>query len=396
MVLSFLPFYLNPFPSPAKDLPKIAVWDLSPGDIKPTYAQDLTLILVSEVSKLEKYEVYSQENVRTLAGWTAQRMTLGCTDAKCLTALGQMDIAKLISGRVGKIGNRYTISLNLFDTQNTKAEKSISEFCRSEDELIELVQQGVRKLLGASIEPLIPPKPEPPGKPGKKVPIHRSLFPAPASFLHDITYDGEYLWALKDNGTVYKLNTQTGAVVSSFRLIQGNPKANSSGITWDGDYLWLSKEDRYYQIDVTSSISGGTTRASVLREIIVPPSLGGRLEWDGSCFWTHDSRRIFRVSKNGEINRTLDIPESIKRWVDGGIAFDGKNLWIPVNRLAPEVRVYQIDPLTGRILRSYKQNHYDPSCSNVVGLAVDRSNSRIFNYVFPYGPIYLVDSVSLK
>ena len=141
--------------SAGKDLPKIAVWDLAPGDIKPAYAQDLTSILVSEISKLDKYEVYSQQNVRTLAGWTAGRMQLGCTDTKCLTALGQMDIAKLISGRVGKIGNRYSVSLNLFDTQNTKSEKSISEFCRSENELIELVQVAVRKLLGVEILPSV-------------------------------------------------------------------------------------------------------------------------------------------------------------------------------------------------------------------------------------------------
>jgi formylglycine-generating enzyme required for sulfatase activity len=137
---------------PAKDLPKIAVWDLTAGNIPPTHAQDLTSILVSEITKLKKFEVYSQENVRTLAGWTAERMKLGCTDTQCLIALGQMDIAKLISGRVGRIGNTYSISLNFFDTQNARAVNAISEFCRSEDELIELIQLAVRKLLGEPLE----------------------------------------------------------------------------------------------------------------------------------------------------------------------------------------------------------------------------------------------------
>jgi hypothetical protein len=136
--------------SPGKELSKLAVWDLSAREVKATYAQELTSILVSEISKLERYEVYSQENVRTLAGWTAERMTLGCTDTKCLTALGQMDVGKLISGSVGKIGDTYSISLNLFDTQKVKAERSISEFCRTENELIGLLQQGVRKLLSAA------------------------------------------------------------------------------------------------------------------------------------------------------------------------------------------------------------------------------------------------------
>jgi formylglycine-generating enzyme len=146
--LFFLPVICS-----AKELPKVAVWDLEPREVKPTYARELTSILVSEISKLENYEVYSQDHVRTLAGWTAERMTLGCTDTKCLTALGQMDIAKLISGSIGKIGNRYSVSLNLFDTQNARSEKSVSEFGRSEDELIDLVQVAVRKLLGIEVAP---------------------------------------------------------------------------------------------------------------------------------------------------------------------------------------------------------------------------------------------------
>ena len=143
--------------SSGAELPKVAVWDLASGDLKAVYAQDLTLVLVSEIAKLKKYEVYSQENVRTLAGWTEERMKLGCTSTQCLTALGQMDIAKLISGRIGKVGNRYSVSLNLFDTQNAKAENAVSEFGSSENELIDLVQVAARRLLGVEI---VPPKAE--------------------------------------------------------------------------------------------------------------------------------------------------------------------------------------------------------------------------------------------
>ncbi len=51
----------------AKELPNIAVWDLGAGNPTLSYAQDLTSILVGEISRAEEYEVYSQENVRTLA-----------------------------------------------------------------------------------------------------------------------------------------------------------------------------------------------------------------------------------------------------------------------------------------------------------------------------------------
>jgi peptidyl-prolyl cis-trans isomerase B (cyclophilin B) len=149
VLLFLLPvfFSLFRFAADGKEIPKVAVWDLAAREVKASYAQELTSILASEVAKLNQYEVYSQENVRTLAGWTEERMKLGCTGTQCLTALGQMDIAKLISGSVGRIGNRYSISLNLFDTQNARAENMVSEFCGSEDELIELVQTAVNKLL---------------------------------------------------------------------------------------------------------------------------------------------------------------------------------------------------------------------------------------------------------
>ena len=149
--LAFILFWI-PSLSISKDLPKVAVWDLDAGNIQPSYAQDLTSVMIREIRKLGKYDVYSQGNVGTLAGWTAKRMQLGCTDPKCLTALGEIDITRLISGRVEKIGTRYTVSLNLFDTQNAKSEKAVSEFCESEDELIVVLQMGVRKLLGEPLE----------------------------------------------------------------------------------------------------------------------------------------------------------------------------------------------------------------------------------------------------
>lgn len=165
LFLVFLAFL--PAISTAKELPKVAVWDLDPVNTPPAHGKQLTSFVVSEISKLKKYEVYSQENVRTLAGWTAERMKLGCTDTQCLTALGQMDIAKLISGSVGKIGKRYTVSLNLFDTQKARAENAISKTCESEDELIELIQASVRELLGESPATQAPAKAEPPA-PGAK------------------------------------------------------------------------------------------------------------------------------------------------------------------------------------------------------------------------------------
>ena len=148
--------------------------------------------------------------MRTLAGWTAERMKLGCPDTQCLVALGQMDVAKLISGSVGKIGKRYTVSLNLFNTQNARAENAISKTCESEDELIELIQASVRELLGESPVALAPAKAEPPA------PVRR---PSPPSG-REIGRDGRFI--AYNNGTV--LDTRTNLMWAE--------KDNGSDIKW--------------------------------------------------------------------------------------------------------------------------------------------------------------------
>jgi len=183
LFLSFIFFY-GPPAAMGKEIPKIAVWDLAPRNTPASHAEELTSFVVSEITKLKKYEVYSQENVRTLAGWSADRMKMGCTDTKCLLALGQMDIAKLVSGSVGKIGKRYTVSLNLFDTQNARSENALSRTCESEDDLIELIQASVRELLGEAVTAQAPAKAQPPAAqiPAKPEP------PAPAAR----TAPGEY------------------------------------------------------------------------------------------------------------------------------------------------------------------------------------------------------------
>jgi formylglycine-generating enzyme required for sulfatase activity len=91
-----------------------------------------------------------------VAGWNTEKINLGCTDITCLKSLGQIGIAKLITGSVGKIGNIYAISLNLFDTQSTKMENGVSEVCGLEDALAAKFQSAVRKLFLTQSESLPP------------------------------------------------------------------------------------------------------------------------------------------------------------------------------------------------------------------------------------------------
>ena len=86
--LCFLFFACSPPLFSGKELPWVAVWDLEPMNTPATHARQLTSFIESEITNLKKYEVYSQESMRTLAGGNAQQMQLDCADTKCLTALG--------------------------------------------------------------------------------------------------------------------------------------------------------------------------------------------------------------------------------------------------------------------------------------------------------------------
>jgi hypothetical protein len=109
-----------------------------------------------------------------------------------------MDIAKLISGRVAKIGNRYSVSLNLFDTQNARAEKSVSEFGRSEDELIDLVQVALRKLLGVEVSPTrVEQRPSPAS--GREIGRDERFIAYNNGTVLDTRT--KLMWAAKDNGS---------------------------------------------------------------------------------------------------------------------------------------------------------------------------------------------------
>ena len=108
-----------------------------------------------------------------------------------------------------------------------------------------------------------------------------------------------------------------------------------------------------------------------------------------------ESASTFQQACTPCVIETVPIPDTILPNCEDGLGHDGTNLWIPVTRLAPEVRVYEIHPSSGNILRSYLQNHYNPASSNVIGLAYDSINNLIYNQVYPYGPIYAVDASTL-
>jgi hypothetical protein len=215
------------------------------------------------------------------------------------------------------------------------------------------------------------------------------IIKTPATFLHDISFDGAHLWAVAHNAVVFKIDPRTGTTLGKFKFVQDPEGGNPQGTTGQNNLLWVSRGNSYFRIDGGRALQQGSSQGCVIQKVDAPRKLIGRLSWCRGGFWTHNSRRIYLVDHSGGITRSIPIPGTMLENVDGGIAFDGVSLFIPVNRLAPKVRIYRIDPCSGEITASYVQRHFNPSISNLVGLAADERNGILYNYVFPYGPIYI-------
>lgn len=117
-----------------------------------------------------------------------------------------------------------------------------------------------------------------------------------ACWLHDIAFDGEYLWVTKDNGTVYQFDPDTGQRVGSFigpggitDPYGGGP--NLQGITHDGRYFWFtrgagdgSNNQRFYKVDPEIALPDGTSDNAIVDYFDLP--FASMLASDGRYLWT--------------------------------------------------------------------------------------------------------------
>ncbi len=122
-----------------------------------------------------------------------------------------------------------------------------------------------------------------------------SFYPSPCR-LHDIAFDGQYLWVTKDNGTVYQFDPNSGQRVRSFIGPGGitNPYGggpNLQGVTHDGRYFWFTRgagdgsdNQRYYKVDPEIALRDGHSDNAILGYLDLP--FASNPASDGKYLWT--------------------------------------------------------------------------------------------------------------
>ena len=275
-----------------------------------------------------------------------------------------------------------------------------------------------------------------------------------ADYPSGLVFVGGYFWVSGyTDEKIYQVD-MAGNILSLFDA----PGTQPAGLAFDGKYLWHTDigTDRVYQIEIytgppfivtdrdTVMVPEGST-ATFKVKISEPPSSflnvsvqviggdtdiavqsGSNLTFTPSNWNTYRTvtlvaadgddpkgRATIRISAEGISDKeimaieadndltcipgvvtTLPIASGILPYVGQGFEHDGNHLWLPT--VHPDSKVYKIDPFTGSIVDSYGQDHYQPGISNVHALAFDRSRGYLYNYVYPYGPFYLVDTLTLQ
>jgi hypothetical protein len=109
------------------------------GDLGP----QLVNLLVTHLRGAGTYEVLAQADVVTMIGVEQQRQLVGCDDASCMAELGGALGARwMVSGQVGKLGERRILTLKLLDVNNARIDNQMSKDLPAEDEALPEVMRA--------------------------------------------------------------------------------------------------------------------------------------------------------------------------------------------------------------------------------------------------------------
>jgi len=137
--------------APAKDPPprRIALLDIAlEGDVDPAIGTQLTSRYSELIAKLPDVVVISPDDVRALLQNEANKQLAGCTEDSCLAEVaGALGADVVVTGRVGRIGDGFAVSLTAVDARKVRSLGRANETWRGDSiALLELAGPMVDRL----------------------------------------------------------------------------------------------------------------------------------------------------------------------------------------------------------------------------------------------------------
>lgn len=136
----------------AEERPRVAVLGLQAKGVDAQVVSSLTGLLGTEITRLEQFQVLSEDDVRGLVQAGKLAALLGCDGEACAGDYSQvakeLNAGYLVAGGVGSVGTKYLLNLTLLDARTSKVENRASVEASSLDELPAVVRRGVLALFG--------------------------------------------------------------------------------------------------------------------------------------------------------------------------------------------------------------------------------------------------------
>lgn len=129
---------------------RLAVLGLKANGVDESMAAALGGLLNTEVTRLERYDVVGEEDVKSLVAAASVAQALGCEGATCaadLSSLGQtLNAGLLVAGTVGKVGESHLLNLTLLDARQSKPVNRASVTAQTAGELTPALRGAVLSL----------------------------------------------------------------------------------------------------------------------------------------------------------------------------------------------------------------------------------------------------------
>lgn len=125
-------------------------------DLKTTAVDDDTAKLVAdmmavELSTYEEIEVFAGSDLKRLMELEAEKQVTGCEDDSCLADIaGALGARYVVFGRLGKLGSRVVVTLNLFDATQSKAINRVDLRAKGVDGMLD----GLSKVMADLVAPI--------------------------------------------------------------------------------------------------------------------------------------------------------------------------------------------------------------------------------------------------
>ncbi|MBI1947334.1 MAG: hypothetical protein HYS27_16690 [Deltaproteobacteria bacterium] len=137
---------------------KVLVLDLQAENVPESTARIVRDEIAVDMSRDDRLDVLSTEDLRRVVSVEAERKALGCDEQTCLAEMGQALGARyIVHGSVALLGTTTIIHLNLFDTEASRSVARETAEAKSADNLLPELRSALARvrsrMLGAPAAP---------------------------------------------------------------------------------------------------------------------------------------------------------------------------------------------------------------------------------------------------